>query len=145
MRSRHIKLYYIWYCTLAYISLVAMFLTLQIPASPIIVSLTGIYLSLLFFFQKQRLEELRVFKELFTEFNSRYDRLNDKLVDIANGQLKDDEIKKTLDDYFNLCSEEYLFYTKGLIVGDYWSDSQKEQSYYGLTSSVIDRDAELGT
>ncbi len=117
MLRRHIKKYYFWYFTPIYLTILVI-LVLKNSASPIIVSLTGIYLSLLFFFHKQNLEELRVFKDLFTEFNLRYDKLNDKIVDIASGSKTGDDAKKTLDDYFNLCSEEFLFYSKGLIVNE---------------------------
>jgi hypothetical protein len=45
----------------------------------------AILVSAFFFVQKQRIEELRIFKELFTEFNDRYDKLNDPLNKIING------------------------------------------------------------
>ncbi|NRB63981.1 MAG: hypothetical protein HRU40_13320 [Saprospiraceae bacterium] len=127
---------------------------------------TGIYLSILYFFQKQNLEELKTFKELFVEFNSRYDNLNNKLNKISKKDEGIDDLYKifpknkdrdTLDDYFNLCAEEYLFYKKGLIVKEvwtswckgmiyhlknhiiweYWEEVQKEESYYGLTTEII--------
>jgi hypothetical protein len=118
----------------------------------IVVSSTGMYLSALYFFQKQNLEELKAFKELFVEFNSRYDKLNNKLNNISEENSKD-----ILDDYFNLCAEEYLFYKKGLIIeeawsswcrgmreqlkekiiSEYWTKAQQENSYYGLTSDII--------
>lgn len=41
------------------------------------------WLSLIFLVQKQRLEELRLFKELFAGFNARYDRMNGQLMRIA--------------------------------------------------------------
>ncbi len=119
----------------------------------LIASLTGVYLSVLYFFQKQNLEELKTFKELFVEFNARYDRLNNELNNIDN----EENYKAILDDYFNLCAEEYLFYKKGLIVtevwhswckgmqihlkkprvSEYWEDAQKEDSFYGLTTAII--------
>src|SRR2546428_10787713 len=42
-------------------------------------SILGVPFSLLYFVQKQKMEELELFKRLFTEFNHRYDRLNEKL------------------------------------------------------------------
>ena len=105
------------------------------------------------------LEELKVFKDLFTEFNQRYDTLNDKIVVIARGDSDEVATQKTLDDYFNLCSEEYLFYTRGLIINEvwgawcrgmkenlkidavncYWEKAQDEESYYGLTTEIIEK------
>ena len=108
-----------------------------------------------YFVQKQQLEELELFKELFTEFNARYDKLNDSLNRIAteesNKPLTEDE-KATLNDYFNLCAEEFLFYRRGYIydevwrawsngmsfyvahkrIGDKWKEEEKTDSYYGL-------------
>jgi len=157
MLNDHINRYYIK-CSVAYAAIVAIMLWLK-PESSLIISTTGIFLSVLFFIHKQYLEELRAFKELFTDFNRRYNKLNDELLDIAEEKRTGSDAQKTLDDYFNLCSEEYLFYTKGLIldkvwgswcrgmkanlsikpVGEYWALSQEEQSYYGLTSEIIEQ------
>lgn len=119
--------------------------------------------SAVFLIQKQKLEETRLFKELFMEFTSRYDRLNDKITDIKaeESPCQKQQIQKTLDDYFNLCAEEYLFYEEGRIldsvwaawcrgmkehlkakpIGDYWQRAQRENSYYGLTTEVIEKGA----
>lgn len=126
----------------------------------------GIALTAIYFVQKQKLEEMKLFKDLFTEFNKRYDRLNDKLSDIKSSKIiNSDELNKTLDDYFNLCSEEYLFYKEGRIHNEawgswcrgmkehlsndvikaYWEKAQKENSYYGLTTAVIDKGAKIKT
>lgn len=90
---------------------------------PALVGITGIPLSVLFFVQKQRLEELTLFRDLFRDFNVRYDGLNERLADIALEEsepltLQD---RKTLVDYFNLCSEEYLYYRQGYILPEAWS------------------------
>jgi len=87
------------------------------------VTIVGGILSSIYFVQKQRLEELRLFKELFTEFNARYDALNEKLNHIiaANqeAELTRAEIN-TLYNYFNLCGEEYLYYKQGYILQAAW-------------------------
>jgi hypothetical protein len=108
-----------------------------------------------YFIQKQQLEELELFKELFTEFNARYDKLNDSLNRIALEEPRKpltEEEKATLNDYFNLCAEEFLFYRRGYIydevwrawsngmsfyvahrrIGDKWKEEEKTDSYYGL-------------
>jgi hypothetical protein len=125
-----------------------------------IVILGGL-VSFFYFIQKHQLEELKNFKELFTYFNEKYDALNEILNGIVTG-----DVNKTLtvaeegalNDYFNLCSEEYLYYIKGFIypevwmawcngmwyflqnkrIGDYWAEEEKNAaSYYGLTRSEI--------
>jgi hypothetical protein len=87
------------------------------------VTIVGGILSSIYFVQKQRLEELRLFKERFTEFNSRYDALNEKLNQIIGtnqeAELTQDEIN-TLYDYFNLCGEEYLYYKQGYVLPEVW-------------------------
>jgi hypothetical protein len=111
--------------------------------------------SFVFFVQRQALEELRLSKELFTELNRRYDNLNEALNRIAARdpaeELESHERDK-LNDYFNLCAEEYLFYRQGYIypevweawlngmkifyrqerIGRYWRSELKSESYYGL-------------
>jgi hypothetical protein len=87
------------------------------------ITLVGSIISSIYFVEKQKLEQIVLFKELFTDFNKRYDGLNEKL----NGILREDQHKEltpeqidTLYDYFNLCSEEYLFYKQGFIYPEVW-------------------------
>ena len=150
---KFIKKYNFYLTTLVYV--VALFSLYPFEESEftLLASATGVFLSILYFFQKQNLEELKVFKELFTDFNKRYDLLNNKLNHIETITNNRD----LLDDYFNLCAEEYLFYQKGLIldevwgawcrgillylenkvISDYWEDAQKDNTYYGLNTSKI--------
>ena len=119
-----------------------------------VVTATGVALSLVYFVQKQKLEELRLFKDLFVEFNARYDKIQDRLLSIKeqnDGELSKEE-RQVVYGYFNLCAEEYLFYQLGYIdpaawsawrngMQDYldnsrirrlWDEDVKSDSYYGL-------------
>jgi hypothetical protein len=85
-----------------------------------------------YFFYRQHLDETKLFKELFTDFNRRYDALNDELNKILfgtdEGQLSNEE-QKHLFTYFNLCAEEYFFYKAGYIdqsVWESWSRGMKD-------------------
>jgi hypothetical protein len=122
----------------------------------------AILVSSFFFVQKQRIEELRIFKELFTEFNDRYDKLNDSLNKIIEGN-QDEEFtqdeKIVLYDYFNLCGEEYLFYKQRHINPDVWKawlngmhfyyndprirnlwiEELRQNSYYEFSADLFDR------
>ena len=73
--------------------------------------------------QKQKLEETKLLKDLFTEFNEIYSRLDEKLNEICrkdpSEQLKKEE-KDVLYEYFNLCAEEFLFHEKGYIPPEVW-------------------------
>jgi len=68
-------------------------------------------------------EDTRLFMELFRSFNERYDRLNEELsriaADDAAAELSVDDANRLMD-YFNLCAEEYLFYTAGYIDEQVW-------------------------
>lgn len=99
----------------------------------IIVSLVGVAISLIYFVQSQRLEETRLFKELFSEFNLRYDKLNGTLQDVERyppEQCLTNEETKALVDYFNLCAEEYLFYKLGYIREEAWRAWLKGMRHY---------------
>ena len=80
-------------------------------------------LSLIYFIQKQKLEELRLFRELFKEFNERYDALNEKLARIveAKESMVSGVEREMLIDYFNLCGEEYLYVQRGYIYPAVWT------------------------
>ena len=97
------------------------------------ITIIGGLVSLFYFIQKQQLEELQLFKELFTEFNCRYDKLNEDLNRIvdhpSDTELTDDE-DNILNDYFNLCAEEYLFYKRGYIYPEVWRAWQNGMLYF---------------
>lgn len=97
------------------------------------VTLITASLSFVYFAQKQKLEELRLFKDLFAEFNARYDELNEKLSTIAmkdsKSELTDHE-KEDLVSYFNLCGEEFLYYKEGYIHPEVWSSWLNGMNYY---------------
>ncbi len=120
--------------------------------------------SVIFLTQKQKLEETRLFSELFTGFNKRYDDLNGEIATLKSQNPPcQGKIDKTLADYFNLCAEEYLFYKEGRIldsvwgnwcrgmeehlkndiIRNYWEKEQKENSYYGLCTDVIGNGAKI--
>ena len=127
----------------------------------IVLTSFGSGLSFFYFFQKQKLAETRLLKELVTDFNSRYDNLNEKLNDILrkgdeNPSMKlDQDDRATLNDYFNLCAEEYLFKELGYIdprvwkawykgmgiyftdqrIRELWEQEKKTGSYYRFTFS----------
>jgi hypothetical protein len=76
-----------------------------------------------YFLYRQHLDETKLFKELFSDFNARYDALNDDLNAIlfspTEGPLSSDERERVFS-YFNLCAEEYFFYKAGYIDRSVW-------------------------
>lgn len=85
------------------------------------VTTIALVMSSVFFIQKQKLNELNLFWDLFKTFNERYDKLNDKMNHIISSKsdLSGKDID-TLYDYFNLCSEEYIFHKRGYILPEVW-------------------------
>ena len=121
----------------------------------LLVSAIGGVAGFTYFIYRQHLDETKLFKELFAEFNARYDALNDDLNTILfgppEGSLSGDE-KQYLFSYFNLCAEEYFFYKAGYIdrrvweswyrgmnvffkhprIQALWEQDCKADSYYGF-------------
>jgi hypothetical protein len=112
--------------------------------------------------QKQKLDEVKMFAELFTDFNRRFEELSSGLSRIW--AVSDREItpgeRETLKRYFDLCAEEFLFWDEELIhpeawkawkrgmrfyfahehIGALWRDELAKCCYYGLTAAELLRD-----
>ena len=131
------------------------------PANLVAVGVGG--LSVIYFMQKQRMDETKLFEELFSRFNERYGKMNSALQEvIAGNQVDESRVRAVLDDYFNLCAEEYLFYQEGRImraawrawcrgmlsyldndrVRRYWETEVSRDSHYGLTTAEIRKGSE---
>lgn len=106
--------------------------------------------------QKQGLEESKLFRDLFGEFNRRYNEIDPQLNQIIweDDQKKalSPEQKVTLNRYFNLCAEELLYFRKGYIdprvwdawikgmtvycqnrrIREYWAAELQTDAYYGF-------------
>jgi hypothetical protein len=151
-----------WWITVVVLGAAVAAVLLTHPDLSLVATLAGVGLTVIYFVQKQKLEELQMFEKLFTQFNQRYKELNDRLEDIlADEALPELEVRKTLNAYFNLCAEEYLFYSEGRIhpavwkawcrgmlfylknerIRRHWDDEVKAGSYYGLTLEVIEKAA----
>ena len=144
-----------------FVAAVATALIVQQWTKDAVVASIAAILGAFYFVQQQRLEEARLFKELFTEFNKRYDRLNGYLARIYKAGALDDVLQAKFIDYFNLCSEEFLFYRRGYIyqevwkswcrgmlqylripcVRELWESEVITGSYYGLTYQEIKQGA----
>jgi len=85
-----------------------------------------------------KIEEDRMFKDLFDKFNQRYDTLNDFLNELpkSNRKLESDE-KNKIYDYFNMCSEQYLWHQKGRIPKDVWVAWREGIAYYIKNNEII--------
>lgn len=83
----------------------------------------GSIATIYFGFLKLKIENDLLFKELFNSFNEKYDsKFNDLINDIkidANKQIIGDD-RNIVIDYFNLCAEEFLWYSKKRIPNGVW-------------------------
>ena len=98
----------------------------KLAALTLTISLFSIFYS----FLKQNRDDEMFFKELFKDFNGRYDsHMNDMFNDLrsreSTGELMKTELsdseKLIIIDYFNMCSEQYFWYTKKRILPEVWS------------------------
>ncbi|WP_040252373.1 hypothetical protein [Psychroserpens mesophilus] len=98
------------------------------------------------FEQTAKIEEDRLMKELFTEFNQRYDRINNKIDKVS--RLPEDKWEKLKEekkerysgvviDFFNICAEEYHWHSEGRINGKIWASWHKGMNDIYSRSQVI--------
>jgi hypothetical protein len=121
----------------------------------------GTLLSLAYFLQKQKLKEMKLFREIFKECNARYDQMNEKLAVIIRkkspANLNQTEQAQIVD-YLNLCAEEYLYFQAGYIdfkvwqawlygmhyfaekqeIRCLWQHELEQGSYYGFSLALVD-------
>jgi hypothetical protein len=114
-----------------------------LTSNTIILSGVGILISLYFSFHSKKLAHEKMMKDLFDEFNRRYSELNNYLSEIEatyptteklNASENAMRLKQALQDYFNLCAEEfYWYYHKGRIDKIVWNSWHKGMLYwYGV-------------
>lgn len=79
----------------------------------------GIFLTAYYSWHTKKIANEQMQKQLFTEFNSRYEMLNQHLVYIErycstieelNMNDNTDDLKSKVIDYFSLCAEEFYWY-----------------------------------
>ena len=119
----------------------------------LIAAMGGVW-ALAFYLHSQHGEDARFLKELLTEFNGRYNQLNNDLqFAIWRKEPFTPEEDLNFIDYFNLCAEEWLFWKGGYIphavwnawrngmqqqygtdprVKKLWQQERKSNSYYGF-------------
>lgn len=104
---------------------------------PIVFGLIGLYFTWRYQSHQEKLSNDRMLKELFTEFNMRYDALNESLQKIKEDfdtkeklDSADLNIRQDLFDFFNLCAEEKYWYNKGRIDEDIWKSWEGGMNYW---------------
>ncbi len=99
--------------------------------------------------QKQQLEEMRLFRELFETFNERYDSQNEELNGIFRGPPEAPVTEREIDalfNYFNLCAEEYFYFKEGFIHREVWQAWKNGMKYFRKNPRIkLQWDKELQT
>ena len=159
MSRQFIFRHYPWIAVFAAVAgILIVFTTKATDRTPLIGSVVAGVLAFCYFAQTQKLAEMTLFKELFTDFNRRYDTLNERLAVIAgHDKVLDAPTQQVIVDYFNLCAEEYLWYSEGYIHEEVWrswcagmvwyfdrepfrtvwEQERAKNSYYGLSLEKI--------
>ena len=119
-------------------SLLEILLDLAPVFSATIIGAFGLLISNKYQRKNREIADDRMMKELFTEFNKRYDELNDTLAFLEkqqwtlptleleeNQQYRDDVI-----DFFNLCAEEYYWFKKGRVDPKVWKAWHSGMNYW---------------
>lgn len=83
-------------------------------------------------FNQNRLETKKAQRELFEHYNQRFDKLNENLNRVCENQPLDGfkTSEEVIQDYLNLCSEEYLSMTDGLVSEKVWTAWIEGINYY---------------
>ncbi|MHA7128404.1 hypothetical protein [Algoriphagus namhaensis] len=98
-----------------------------------IIALLILYFGILYNILTYKISADRFSKELFNEFNKRFDEKNEILNKIIAGNtFRDQDILQIeqVVDYLNLCSEEYYWYKKGRIDELVWQSWKKGMMFY---------------
>jgi hypothetical protein len=146
----------IWmWCVVASALVILLYIIVPTPyrSASVLLSIVASCWALAFYFHRRRADETRFAKELLTEFNQRYDSLNNhlQLACWRTAEFENDT-KLSFIKYFNLCAEEWLFWSTGQIeepvwrawrngmkqyakdrrVMAIWDEEAKTDSYYGF-------------
>ncbi|MFZ4799250.1 MAG: hypothetical protein ACOYMA_17255 [Bacteroidia bacterium] len=98
---------------------------LKIVNNGLFLGLIGLMATFYFGYLKNKIEDDKVFKELFDSFSERYDgKMNDLINELRTPNS--DRLLSVIEtnlviDYFNLCAEEYLWRTKKRIPDEVWN------------------------
>jgi hypothetical protein len=116
--------------------------------SSIILGSVGLLITIIIAWQSAKLSHDQMLKELFTEFNERYAVLNNSLyaieakystIELLNGAPDATTLKQAVQDYFNLCSEEFFwYYHKKRIDKKIWDSWQNGMLYWYSVPAIRD-------
>ncbi len=94
-----------------------------------------LYFGILYNIMTYKISADKFSKELFNEFNERFDKMNENLNRIIKEEFfyfahSNFTIDDVVIDYMNLCAEEYYWYRKGRVDYLVWDSWKKGMIYY---------------
>ncbi|HEY0667919.1 MAG TPA: hypothetical protein VGD22_07065 [Sphingobacteriaceae bacterium] len=108
------------------------------------IGVVALIISFLYSHKSEKLSNDQIFYDLYTNFNSRYDKLNDILgrmemqKDFDLVKLKADPIYyKTAIDFFNICAEEYYWHEKDRIEKNVWTAWEYGMNYWYINIPAL--------
>lgn len=110
------------------------------------ISLVAILISYWFQYHRKKLANDRMLKELFKEFNERYDKLNNDLNKVSRMSIEEwsslykeemTTLYSVVIDYFNICAEEYYWYKRKKISPKIWKSWSRGMNDIYNRSEVI--------
>lgn len=118
--------------------LFVIFLPCILPAGKEFEAIVGVlilYFGILYNILTYKISADKFSKELFNEFNKRFDDMNEglnQIIDPNHNSFRTMGLipKEQIIDYLNLCSEEYYWYRKGRIDFLVWKSWKKGMIYY---------------
>lgn len=121
------------------------FLILIIPILPqpygggqVLLTAVGGLWAWAFYLHGRHADDAKFMKELLTEFNTRYNKLNNDLQSaLWSNEPFTVETKLKFIDYFNLCAEEWVFKELGYIYDPIWEAWHNGMCQYGNNKQVI--------
>ena len=103
----------------------------------ILVAVIATGLSLSLGIRQYRTENDKLFKDLFYDFNKKYDSTFNNILNSIDIEFRENgnyEIstndKKIIIDYINMCAEEYLWYSKNRIPSEVWNSWKNGMIYF---------------
>jgi hypothetical protein len=131
----------IWLSCLGAATLVLIVYLIVPPAhrsSSVLLSVIGGVGALALYLHRRHAEDAHLVKELLTEFNERYDKLNNDLQLACWRDARfEEEMKLQFIKYFNLCAEEWLFWRAGYIYDPVWRAWQNGMRQYSKDERVM--------
>lgn len=109
----------------------------------LIITIIGLGITISVNLRQHRIENDKMFKELFIMYNEKYDKKFNNCLNKIDKQVSKnlnyeltDKQKTIVIDYLNLCAEEYLWYKKGRLDSMAWDSWERGMKYYLNIASI---------